>query len=180
MPLTRERKEDLVAEYTDLLKNSRAVIFSGYRGLNNKDLTRLRRNVMDARGIYRVAKLTLLQIALEQAGYPVPEQLLSGEPVAVGFCLEEIPAVAKAITEFADENELVEVLGGLMPERELSAAEIEALADLPPLDTLRAQIIGMLDAPAANLVGVLQAGVAQVINVVNAYAESGEGAGAAA
>jgi large subunit ribosomal protein L10 len=110
----------------------------------------------------------------------VPEQLLSGEPVAVGFCLEEIPSVAKAITEFADEHELVEIFGGLMPERELSAAEIKVLAKLPPLDTLRAQIIGMLDAPAANLVGVLQAGVAQVINVINAYAESGEGAEAAA
>lgn len=180
MPLTRERKENLVAEYADLLQNSRAVIFTGYRGLANKDLTQLRRNVTDARGVYRVAKLTLLQIALEGAGYPVPEQLLSGEPVAVGFCLEEIPSVAKAITEFADEHELVEIFGGLMPERELSAAEIKVLAKLPPLDTLRAQIIGMLDAPAANLVGVLQAGVAQVINVINAYAESGEGAEAAA
>lgn len=180
MPLTRERKEDLVAEYADLLQNSRAVIFSGFRGLTNKDMTQLRRNVMDARGVYRVAKLTLLQLALEQAGYPVPEQLLSGEPVAVGFCLEEIPSVAKAITDFADDHDMVEIYGGLMPERQLSSAEIEALADLPPLDTLRAQIIGMLDAPAANLVGVLQAGVAQVINVVNAYAESGEGAEAAA
>jgi large subunit ribosomal protein L10 len=180
LPLTRERKEDLVAEYTDLLQNSRAVIFSGYRGLTNQDMNQLRRNVTDARGIYRVAKLTLLQIALERAGYPVPEQLLSGEPVAVGFCLEEIPSVAKAITEFADEHEMVEIYGGVMPEREITAAEIETLADLPPLDVLRAQIVGMLDAPAANLVGVLQAGVAQVINVVNAYAESGEGAGAAA
>lgn len=180
MPLTRERKEDLVAEYADLLQNSRAVIFSGFRGLNNKDMTQLRRNVMDAKGVYRVAKLTLLQLALEQTGYPVPERLLSGEPVAVGFCLEEIPSVAKAITDFADEHEMVEIYGGLMPERELSSKEIEALAELPPLDTLRAQLIGMLDAPAANLVGVLQAGVAQVINVVNAYAESGEGAGAAA
>lgn len=180
MPLTRERKEDLVAEYTDLLQNSKAVIFTGYRGLNNKDLTQLRRNVLEARGIYRVAKLTLLQIALEQTGYPVPEQVLSGEPVAVGFCLEEIPSVAKALTEFADDHELVEIFGGLMPERELSVKEIEALADLPPLDVLRAQLIGLLDAPASNLVGVLQAGVAQVINVINAYAESGESAEAAA
>ena len=180
MPLTRERKQDLVAEYADLLENSKAVIFTGYRGLNNKDLTQLRRNVLEARGIYRVAKLTLLQIALEQAGYPVPEQVLSGEPVAVGFCLEEIPSVAKALTEFADDHDLVEIFGGLTPERELSVTEIEALADLPPLDVLRAQLIGLLDAPASNLVGVLQAGVAQVINVVNAYAESGESAEAAA
>jgi len=180
LPLTRERKEDLVAEYADLLENSKAVIFTGYRGLNNKDLTQLRRNVLEARGVYRVAKLTLLQIALEQTGYPVPEEVLSGEPVAVGFCLEEIPSVAKALTDFADDHDLVEIFGGLMPERELSVKEIEALADLPPLDVLRAQLIGLLDAPASNLVGVLQAGVAQVINVVNAYAESGESAEAAA
>ncbi len=179
MPLTRERKEDLVAEYVELLNNSRAVIFTEYRGLTNKELNKLRNAVRDANGVYHVTKLSLFKLALEETGYPVPE-MLSGAPLAVGFCLEEIPAVAKALTEFADDAEELVLRGGLMGDTALTAQQLEALAELPPLETLRAQLVGLLDAPAASLVGVLQAGVAQVINVVNAYAESGEAAEAAA
>lgn len=179
MPLTRARKEDLVAEYADLIRNSRAVIFTEYRGLTNKELNSLRNAVRDANGVYHIAKLSLFKLALEETGYPVPD-ILSGAPLAVGFCLEEVPAVAKALTEFADDAAELVLRGGLMGDTTLTAQQLEVLADLPPLETLRAQLAGLLDAPAANLVGVLQAGIAQVINVVNAYAESGESAEAAA
>ena len=180
MPLTRERKEELVAEYADLLRESQAVIFTDFSGLDNRQMTELRRSIMEADGVYQVTKLTLLELALEEAGYPAPEEMLSGAPVAVGFCLEEIPAVAKAITEFMDDNEDLALYGGLMPDAQLSNGQIEALAKLPPLDTLRAQLLGTLDAPASQLVGVLQAGVAQIVNVIDAYAQSGEEAGEAA
>ena len=174
MPLTRERKENLVAEYTDLLKNSKAIILTEYRGLNNAEMSRLRNAVLDAGGVYRVAKLTLLKLALQEAGYPIPEGL-SGAPLAVGFCLEEIPAVAKALTTFAQDSEAMAVRGGLMGGSYLTAAQIARIGDLPPLDTIRAQLLGLLDAPAANLVGIIQAGVAQVVNVLNAYIEQGQG-----
>jgi large subunit ribosomal protein L10 len=175
LALTRERKEELVAEYVDLLKDSKAIIFTEYRGMSNPEMTTLRRAVRDADGVYRVTKLTLLELAMEEAGYPRPD-ILSGAPLAVGFCLEEIPGVAKALTEFADEQtENLVVRGGLIGADFISAAEIEALAELPPLDVLRSQLIGLLDAPASQLVGVIQAGVAQVVNVLNAYVEQGEG-----
>ena len=176
MPLTKNEKEGLVDEYAEMLSRSKALIFTTYRGLGNKDMTKLRRDIRDASGTYRVTKLSLLKLALEKAGLPVPEEDLTGLPIAVGFCFEEVPGVAKALTDFADESELLEIRGGLMGDVYMTGKQLEAIAELPPLDDLRSQLIGMLDAPAANLVGVVQAGVAQVINVVNAYADSGEAA----
>ncbi len=178
MALSKERKQELVAEYTDLLKQSKAIILTEYRGLDNASMTKLRRAVRDANGVYRVAKLSLLKLALVQAGYPQPEGL-SGAPLAVGFCLEEIPSVAKAITTFAKGSDFVTLRSGVSGEQVLTGEQVKAIADLPPLDVLRAQIIGLLDAPAANLVGVVQASVAQVINVLNAYVDQGEGSAAA-
>lgn len=175
MPLTRERKEELVDEYVDLLNQSRAIVFTNYRGMTNKQMTRVRNAVREANGVFVVTKLTLLKLALEEAGYQIPDTELDGYPLAVGFALEEVPGVAKALTEFIDEAEIMELRGGLLSGELMTAQQVEKIADLPPLETLRSQILGLLDAPASQLVGVLQAGVAQVINVINAYAEQGEG-----
>ena len=60
MALKRERKEELVADYTDLLRESKGVILTEYRGLTNQQITKLRRAIRDANGAYHVTKVTLL------------------------------------------------------------------------------------------------------------------------
>ncbi len=173
MAITKERKQELVAQYAELLSRSKAVIFAEYRGMSNAQMTALRRTLREAGGAYHVTKLSLLKLALAEAGHSLPETALRGAPIAVSFCLEEVPPVAKALVDHARENELLVLRGGLMGSNWLSAQDVQALAELPPLDVLRAQLIGLLDAPAANLVGVIQAGVAQIVNVLNAYVEQG-------
>ena len=170
MAISKERKNDLLAQYEEAVQQSRALIITEYRGLSTPDLGRLRAAVRDANGAYNVVKLTLFKLALERAGLPVPEELLEG-PVAVGFCYQEVPAVAKAFKEFAKGQEVLEVKGGIMGEKLLSLADVEALADLPPLDIVRAQLLGVLSGPARNVASVVAGGVRQVVNVLNAYAE---------
>lgn len=170
MAISRERKEELLAQYEEAVQRSRAVILTEYRGLNTADLERLREIVWEANGGYSVIKLTLFKLALERAGYPIPEQLLEG-PVAAGFCYSEIPAMAKALRDFAKERETLVVRGGVMADRILSSADVVAMAELPPLEVLRAQLIGLISGPARNLAGVIAGGVRQVVNVLNAYAE---------
>ena len=178
MAITKERKRELVAEYADLLNRSKAIIFAEYRGMNNAQMTALRRALREVGGAYHVTKLSLLKLALAEAGYPLLEGELKGAPIAVGFCLDEVPPVAKTLVEHAKESGLLVLRGGLMGTSRLSAKDVEALAELPSLDVLRAQLLGLLDAPAANLVGVIQAGVAQIVNVLSAYAEQGDEAAA--
>jgi large subunit ribosomal protein L10 len=170
LAISRDRKEELLAQYEQDVRKSRAVILTEYRGLKTPDLERLREIVRDADGGYSVIKLTLFKLALERAGYPVPDNLLDG-PVAAGYCYEEIPAMAKALRDFAKERDALVLTGGIMSDRILSSEEVVAMAELPPLDVLRAQLIGMISGPARNLAGVVAGGVRQVVNVLNAYAD---------
>lgn len=171
MALSRERKDEIMSEYTNLLQDSKAVFFSTYSGLTNKEMMALRRTVRDAKGVFRVVKLSIFEKALEVTGFIAPEDF-GKVPIAVSFCIDEIPSVAKALTNYAKANaELVRVSGGLLPSRILSPDDVKALADLPPIDVIRAEILGLLDSPAANLVGVLQSGVSSVVNVLHAYTE---------
>jgi large subunit ribosomal protein L10 len=127
--------------------------------------------------LYRVVKTSLFQRALETAGLPSPGDL-SSIPLAVGFCFDNVPGVAKALTAYAKNSEAMVIRVGMMGQQILSTEDLKAISNLPPIEVLRSQIAGLLNAPAANLVGVLQAGIGQIINVVNAHAEKGQAAAA--
>ncbi len=180
MAISKEKKQALLAEYEEAINASRGIIVIEYRGLSASELSRVRAAVREVDGSFGVVKLTLFKLALERAGIPVPHKLLTG-PVAVGFCHQEVPAVAKVFKEFAKERELLVLKGGVMAGRALSSADVQAIADLPPLEVVRSQLIGVLNGPARSLAGVIAGGVRQVVNVLNAYAEKDKqeaGAGA--
>lgn len=168
MALKKARKTELVDQYVDLLRESKGIVLTEYRGLSNKQLTKLRRTIREANGAYHVTKVTLLRKALEETGYQLPDDL-GGAPIGVGFALSDMPTLAKALRDFAKSEELFSVRGGVMGASVMNTAQVEALADLPSLDVLQSQILGLLDSPAANLVGVIQAGMSQVVNVIEAY-----------
>ncbi len=178
MAISRERKEDLLAQYRQWLEESRALFLAEYTGTNVKKMEALRGNVREASGVLSVTKNTLLGLALSETGHPVPEDLLLGQ-VASGFAIGEVPALAKTLVDFAKDNESFVIKGGVLGNRILSAADVEDLAKLPNLEQLRAQLIGLISTPARNVAGTVAGGVRQLVNVFNAYAESAEGAEAA-
>jgi large subunit ribosomal protein L10 len=178
LAISKERKEELVAEYTDLLQRSQALIVTEFRGLSNAEMSRLRKQISEADGVYRVTKLTLLRLAMEQAGLPIPEEMLDG-PIALGFCMGQVPPVAKTLVDCAEESDLLIVKGGMLGSRLLTGQQVGSLASLPSLDEVRAQLLSLLSTQAANLLGVLASGVRQVVDVINAYVETGAGASAA-
>jgi large subunit ribosomal protein L10 len=179
LAISRERKKELVSEYVDLLTRSQAVFLAEYTGLTVKQMETLRNEVRNAQSSLSVTKNTLLSYALEQSGKPVPSDLLAGQ-IATGFALGEAPALAKILVDYAKKDDKLKLRGGIMGENLLSPAQVEALATLPPLEHLRAQILGLINAPAQNLASVLAGGVRQVVNVIDAYAKKDETAEAEA
>lgn len=175
MAITKARKEELLAQYDDLIQNSRAIFLAEYTGMNVKQMTALRDKVYEAQGTFHVTKNTLFKLALDKAEMTLPDNFLEGQ-LATGFALEEAPSLAKALVDFAKNDEKVALRGGFLGEEFLTVEQIEALAKLPSRDELRSQIIGLLSAPARNVASVLASGVRQVVNVVDAYAKSEEGA----
>ena len=179
MAISKEQKQQLVMQYKEAVTTSKGIIITEYRGLSAPELGKLRTAIREANGSYSVVKLTLFKQALEQAGFPVPEDILTG-PVAVGYCHQDVPAVAKAFKDFGKAQELLVIKGGVMGGRLLSLADVRSIADLPPMEVIRAQLIGVISGPARNLAGVIAGGVRQVVNVLNAYAEDKQEAGAEA
>ncbi|MEK7326616.1 MAG: 50S ribosomal protein L10, partial [Chloroflexota bacterium] len=103
-------------------------------------------------------------------GLPVPDDMLLGSS-AIGFAFKDVPGVAKAITDFAKDSEFVKVKGAVMGSKTLTTKQVEALASLPPLPVVRAQLLGLLNTPATRLTGAIAGGVRQIVNVVKAYAD---------
>lgn len=176
MPITRQKKAELIDEYTDKLSRSQAAYLTHYRGLTVTEIGDLRsklRETSDAE--YVVTKNTLLAIAMEKAGLPVPEELLEG-PTAVVFCFTDPVAPAKTLTKYADGNEKVTVRGGLLGASVLSPTDVKGMADLPTRDIIMATLLGSIQGPASSLVNTIMAPMREIAYIL---AQRGEGAGGA-
>jgi len=171
VPVTRQRKQQQVEGYRKWLEGSGGLILAGYAGMSVRSFEELRRKVREAGGEFHVVKNRLMILALRQAGMEVPAEALVGT-TAVGFAGEDVPAVAKVIVDTARQSGGLQVKGGLVEGRIYGARQVERLAELPPMPVVRAQLIGLLQAPASRLAGVLAGSVRQVVNVVKAYSES--------
>jgi large subunit ribosomal protein L10 len=178
LAISKERKEELLKTYAELINKSEGMILVEYRGLNMKGMGSLRGKVREASGELHVVKNTLAQRALQSAGRAAPAELFT-QTTAIGFAFSDMAGVAKALTNYAKDNEFVKVKGALLGGQVLTVKEVQALAELPPLPVVRGQLLGLLSAPASRLVGVVAGGVRQIVNVVKAYSEK-EGAATAA
>ena len=154
MAITKERKEELVAQYVEWIHASKAIYITEYTGLTMKQIEDLRGKAREVGGVFHIAKNTLTKIALEQAGYQVPEELVTGS-TAVGFALEDAPSLAKTMSDFARTSDKLKIKGGFLHQAPIKAKDVTALAELPPLPIMRAQLLGVLLAPAGKLVRTL-------------------------
>ncbi len=179
LAISKARKEELVAQYVDLIERSNAMFITEYKGMSVKQVEDLRGVIRETDGAFYIGKNTLIRVALEQAGQPVPTEMLTGQ-TGVGFALGDAPPLAKALTKFAKAEEQFIVRGGLMNAAELSAEDVTNLAELPSLDELRATLLGMIEGPARNIASVVAGGVRQVVNVIDAYSKKEDEAAAEA
>jgi large subunit ribosomal protein L10 len=176
LAITRERKEDLVAIYGELLGQATGVVFADYKGISVTQVAQMRAKLRDVQGTYMIAKNTLFKIAMQNAGWPVPENLLAG-PTGVVFGASNFPQVAKVALGFVkDYDGLFTVKGGVMTGSLLNSQQVEMVSNLPTLDELRSQLAGLISQPAVGLVSVINAGVAAVPQVLQAYVSKNEAA----
>ena len=170
MAKTKQQKEGMLAQYTEWLGKSQAVVLVEYSGITMKELDNIRAKVREIGGEFHIVKNTLAKLALEKAGYTVPDSYVE-KSTALGFAFTDISAFTKALTEVTKNMEAVKVKGGFMGAEVLSPASVKSLANLPPLPVLRAQLLGVLQAPAAKLVRTLAEPGRQVAFVLKAYSE---------
>jgi large subunit ribosomal protein L10 len=178
LAITKQRKAELVEQYTEQLKASQGIILADYRGLSVNNMSTIRSAVRPIGGKFQVVKNRLLELALRETDASLPEEWLTG-PIVVSFCHDEVPPVAKALTDAAKDLEALHIKGGLMGTSVISAEQVRAIAELPSREVLLAQVLGTINAPARQVAGVVAGGIRQVLNVLQAYVDKLEEAGGA-
>lgn len=170
MPLTKNRKDELVAQYVDMLERSQGVVITEYRGLTMKRFNAIRAKMREAGASYNVTKNTLLKIALERVGMAVPEDLLTG-PVAVGFAFDSFPGTVKALIDSIKDSELLILKGAIAQTSVYHEGDLKAISELPSLDQLRATLIGIIVQPASQLLSLMVAPQRDIVSVLAAYVD---------
>lgn len=170
MAITKARKQELVNQYVDWLDRSQAMVVAQYSGLTMKEIDALRARVREMGGEFHIVKNTLGSVAFQTAGIDLPAGLLEGS-TAVIFAFRDAPETVKAVTEFAQKSEFVKIKGGYLEKQPLSTDEVKALAELPPLPVMRAQLLGVLSAPASKLVRTLAEPARSLAAVMQAYSD---------
>lgn len=167
--MNREEKKELVSQLSATFDQSAIVIVTAPKGLTVAETEELRRGVKARKVVYKVAKNRLATLALRESKFAALEPLMKG-PTALAYGDDPV-ACAKAVVEFADKNDKLAVLGAVLDGKQLSTAEVKALATLPSLDELRGKIIGLVQAPATKVAGVIQAPAGQLARVFSAYGD---------
>ena len=174
----KEDKERVVAELTDKLRSAETLFVADYRGLTMPQIDALRGKLIENGARLSVVKNTLTRRAAEAAGADALLALLEG-PSAIAFIEADgdMVAVAKALADSARDTKVLEIRGGVMQGREISAADVEELAKLPPFDVLRGQVLAAIIAPLNNLLALVNAPLQGLYGLIDARIEQLEAAG---
>ena len=162
------RNQEMMAAIKADLEGAQAVWVIDACGLTVKETQELRRNIREAGAVMKVYKNTIMQKALAELDLVNMDEILAG-PSAFVFCSGDVAAAAKAVTEFAKENEKLEVKGGMMDNTFVNAEEIKAIASLPSKEVLLVQIAGAISGVARGLavtINGVPSGLARAIQQV--------------
>jgi large subunit ribosomal protein L10 len=162
-------KKELVATLNSAFaSNTGSVVVAHYTGLTVAQMQKLRREMKKSGATVKVAKNTLVKIALAGTEISSIGSLMKG-PTILAYANDPV-AAPKVAVAFAKDNEKLVILGGAMGSTALDVNGVRSLATMPSLDELRAKLLGLLMAPATKIAQLATAPAAKLARVVGAYA----------
>jgi large subunit ribosomal protein L10 len=168
MPTAEKAKS--IEKAKEWYSKSTGVVFTDYRGLQNKEMQALRSDLRKKGAEIHVLKNTLFRIAAGDDAKNLTDELHNGT-TAFAFVFENETDVAKALLDYARTSRKLIVKGGFFGGKTLTSKQVEQLSQLPPRDVLLAQVIGAIAAPLSGLIGTIEALYADPIRVIGAVAD---------
>jgi large subunit ribosomal protein L10 len=175
LALSRQKKEQVLAQYQKWVDNSQAIVLVEYTGIKMADLDAIRAKLRDTDGEFHIIKNTFARKIFEANGMAVPAGYLK-KSTAVAFAFKDAAATTKALTDATVKMEAIKLKGGFLGKQTLSAAQVKSLAELPPLPVVRAQLLGTLQAPASKLVRTIAEPARSLASVFRAYSDQAQSA----
>jgi len=165
--LTRVQKQKIIEDLKEKIARQKAMIFVDFTGLKVKELSNLRKKLKGTGDEIKVAKKTLIGLALKSAKLEIEAKKIKGE-IAVVFGYKDEISPAKVIWQFSQEHPNLKILGGFLENKFREAQDLIVLAQIPSKEGLLAKLVGSISAPVSNLVNVLQAPLEACLYVIRA------------
>ncbi len=137
------QKKEEVSKLAAEMKDAKLILLVDYRGINVTDVTNLRTNLRNVNAKYAVIKNNITRRALAECGIEELNDQLVG-PTAIIMSDEDYLEPAKAIYNFAKNNDYYKIKGGVIEGKVMTAEEIITLAKLPSRETLLSMLAGAL------------------------------------
>ena len=153
--MNKEQKKTYISEMEKQFQNNESVLVTHYQGLTMTQLDELRAQMREHGIKFKITKNRITKLAIEKTKCKDISNLFTGA-TAVAFSDDAIIS-ARILSKFAKENENLKLLGGIMGNDVLDQAGVQNVANLPTLDEARANIVGILAAPASKFISILLA-----------------------
>ncbi len=170
-----DEKQKIVAALREKFEAAQVVIVTDYKGLDVAQMNDLRRKLREAEVEYQVVKNTMLTRASQETDVAQLTDTFKG-PSAIALAFTDPVAPAKVLTQFAKENDKLEIKAGVMNGKLLDLSAITALAKLPSREELLAQVLAAMNAVPQGLVSALADAPRRLVNVLNAVKDQKEAA----
>lgn len=168
--MIKSEKEELIKELNEKFSKAQTAIVAEFSKLNVETVTKLRKKFRDGKVDYKVLKNTLARRAAKGTPVEVIAEDFVG-PVAIAISYDDVVAPAKILVDFIKDLETIKVRSASVQGRRIDVEGVKALAKMPGLPELRAQLLGMLNQPAGKLVRTLAAPGAQLARVLQAHVD---------
>jgi len=167
MAKTKEQKKKTLEDLKEKIKKQKTIIFVDFAGLKVEGMSDLRKRLKRVDGQLKVAKKTLIKLALKDSGLKTEVDELKGE-IGMVFGYKDEIAPAKAIYQFSKENVNLKILGGFFENKFKSAEDFISFAQLPSRQELLARLTGSISAPVSNFVRVLEGNLKGLVCALSA------------
>jgi len=167
-----QAKRDAIVILEEKFEKAQGIVFTDFRGLSVAQMNELRGKFFEAGGTeFLVAKNTLTKIALKNKGTEITNDDLLIGPTGMGIGYEDAVTPAKVLSAFAKGNDKLVFKGAIVDGEYYDVDQVKQLASLPPVDQLRAMVVGGIASPLTGFVGVLNETVRSFVAILDAIIE---------
>jgi len=169
MALTKEQKQKNIKDLKEKVAKQKSMVFVDFTGLGVAKMTELRKEMKVEDCEFKVAKKTLVQLALKDFNKEIAEKVkeLQGE-IALGFGYKDEIAPFKILGKFSKQNESLKILSGTLEKEFIEQEQAIVLSELPSKQELLAKMVGSISAPVSGFTRVLQGNIRNLVYVLNA------------
>ena len=167
----RQKKIDLVNEYTERVEKSKGLVFADYQGLTHQQLEALKKAVKKIDGEFVITKNTLILRALEGKNVTEDDRAYFNKPTATLFMYGDVIEPLKQLAKTIKELNLPSIKFGIIEGKSVPASDVIKLSTLPPIDVLRAQLLGQMLSPVQGLHRALNWNLQNLVITLKAIAD---------